>query len=301
MHPKILVPKILVVDDEANTREAIKRTLHKDFEVLEAEGGPEALAIVTAHDDITIVLTDERMPGMTGIELLTQIKQTHPKIVRVILSGQIELEGMMSAVNQASVHRFIMKPWDNTFLRLQLQEALLHHRDLGEMRRLQQLAITDPVTSLTNHRFFQERVREELDRSKRHGRSFSLLMIDVDYFKLFNDKYGHPAGDQALFRLAQLLKKATRLADTISRYGGEEFTMILPETARAPALEVAERIRKDMETSIIDPVNRHVFTFSIGLSTFPDDALTVEELIFKADQALYQAKQKGRNRVEACS
>lgn len=294
-------PKILVVDDEPNTREALKRTLHKEFEVLDAADAAEALKVLEKNPDLAIILSDERMPGMTGVDLLTQVKNQYPKIVRVILSGQIELDGMMRAVNQASVHRFIMKPWDNAFLRLQLQEAMLHHKDLDEMRRLEQLAITDPVTGLTNHRFFQERVREEFDRANRHNRSFSLLMIDVDYFKAFNDRYGHPAGDQALFKLAQILKKATRMADTISRYGGEEFTMILPETGRTAALEVAERIRKDMEETIIDPVHRHTFTFSIGLATFPQDAADVETLIFKADQALYQAKQKGRNRVEACS
>lgn len=294
-------PKLLIVDDDQHTRDALKRTLQKDFEIILATSGEEALERLSSISDIAIILSDERMPGMSGVELLTLVKKMYPKIMRVILSGQIELEGMMRAVNMAAVHRFVMKPWDNSALRLQLQEALLHQKDLDEIHRLEQLAITDPVTGLTNHRFFQERIREELDRSQRHNRSFSLLMIDVDYFKAFNDKYGHPAGDQALFKLAQILKKATRLADTVSRYGGEEFTMILPETLKPAAMEVAERIRSDMENTVVDPQSGHVFTFSIGVATYPLDANDAPSLITKADKALYQAKQNGRNKVEGAN
>lgn len=291
-------PKILIVDDEQNTRDALKRTLNKDFDILEADSGARALEILDLHPEIAIIVTDERMPGMTGIEVLTRVKVSHPKVIRVILSGQIELDEMTLAINQAQVHRFIMKPWDNVNLRLQLQEALAHHRDLNEMRRLERLAITDPVTGLTNHRFFQERMKEEADRSLRHNRAFSLIMIDVDHFKAYNDKFGHPAGDQALFKLAQSIKKAMRGADTVSRYGGEEFGMILPETGKAAAVEVAERIRVAQQDSVVDPSRNYVFTLSIGVASFPDDAKTPEGLIEIADQALYRAKKKGRNRVE---
>src|SRR4051812_27839372 len=119
-----MLPKILIVDDEPHTRDALIRTLNKDFEILIASNGGEALQVLEKAPDVTIVVTDERMPGISGIELLSQIKNAYPKIIRVILSGQIELEDMMSAVNLAHVHRFIMKPWDNSALRLQLQEAL---------------------------------------------------------------------------------------------------------------------------------------------------------------------------------
>src|SRR5438046_853354 len=124
---------------------------------------------------------------------------------------------MVQAINMANVHRFILKPWENSSLRLQVQEALIHHKDLGEIERLGKLAITDPVTGLTNHRFFQERLREEVQRAERHSRFLSLIMIDVDHFKSFNDKFGHPAGDEALAKIANHLKIATRIADTVSR------------------------------------------------------------------------------------
>lgn len=289
-----MLPRILVVDDEPDTRQALQRTLHKDFEVLLAADGTEALKILDTQSNIGIVMSDERMPGMTGVELLNEVKVKYPQIIRVILSGQIELDGMMRAVNLAQVHRFIMKPWDNIALRLQLQEALLHHRDL-------EIAATDPVTQLTNHRFFQEKMRREVDRAQRHDRFFSLIMIDVDFFKAYNDKYGHPAGDRALNKIAQHLNKATRGADTVSRYGGEEFAMVLPETNKTAAMEVAERIRAQMEKTIVDTENNHAFTFSIGVSSFPENGKTAEELIDKADKALYQAKKKGRNKVEGAT
>jgi diguanylate cyclase (GGDEF)-like protein len=124
-------------------------------------------------------------------------------------------------------------------------------------------------------------------------------MIDVDFFKAFNDKYGHPEGDRALHVIAQHLKKATRTADAVSRYGGEEFAMILPETHSADAFEVAERIRVNLQNCSLEMPYEHPFTLSIGLATFPEDGMYVEELIKNADQALYQAKQKGRNKVMA--
>ncbi|MBK9294552.1 MAG: diguanylate cyclase [Oligoflexia bacterium] len=286
-----MLPKILVVDDESHTRDALKRTLNKEFEVLLAANATEALKTLETQPEICIVLSDEQMPGMRGVELLSEVKIKYPQIIRVMLSGQIELEGMMRAINQAQVHRFIMKPWDNDTLRLQLQEALLHYLDLEK-------SVKDPVTGLTNHRYFQEKIRREIDRAERHKRIFSLLMIDVDYFKAYNDKFGHPAGDKALNQIAQHLNKATRTADSISRYGGEEFAMVLPETNKSTAMEVAQRIRHEMEQTKIDTQNNHVFTLSIGVSCYPIDGTSAEELIEKADKALYMAKKKGRNKVE---
>jgi diguanylate cyclase (GGDEF)-like protein len=298
-----MLPRLLLVDDEASTRDSIKRTVKKEFEILESDSADGALKILATEKDIAVVLTDENMPGKSGTELLSEIRILYPKIARVVISGQIKLEKMMEAVNSAEVHRFILKPWENEVLRLQLQEALLYHHSLDEITRLQKLAITDPVTGLSNHRFFQERIREELERSGRHGRVFSLVMIDVDHFKKFNDRFGHPEGDKALAQIARLLKNATRTADSVSRYGGEEFALVLPETASAAALEVAERIRHDLEDTSIggppkdkrDPI---LITLSIGVSSYPENGKTPEEIIEAADKALYRAKELGRNRVE---
>jgi diguanylate cyclase (GGDEF)-like protein len=294
------LPKLLVVDDDAGSLDALERTLRADFEILKARNAEEALKHLETNPQTAIVLSDERMPGQSGTELLTDIKIRFPQVIRVIISGQLSLEKMLLAVNKAEVHQVIVKPWQNHELRLHLQEALLHHKDLEQMLKLQQLAITDPVTGLTNHRFFQERIREETDRSNRHGRVYSLIMIDVDHFKKFNDRFGHPEGDRALAHIARLLKKATRTADSVSRYGGEEFAMLLPETAKQAAFEVADRIRRDLENAPIggSKDSPHMITLSLGVASFPSDGKSADQVIRAADQALYQAKEKGRNRVE---
>ena len=292
-------PLILIVDDEKDSREALKRTLKSHFEILEAASAADALELLKHHPEVTIVLSDERMPDRSGTELLSQVKTLYPKVIRVIISGQMDLEKMMDAINKAEIHRFIMKPWENHILILQLHEALLHHKDLSQILTLQTLAITDPVTGLTNHRFFQERINEELERSLRHKRVFSLIMIDIDHFKKFNDQYGHPEGDKALAKIAQLIKTATRTADSLSRYGGEEFAMILPETNKLAAKDVAERIRKDLENAAIcgDEACFNM-TLSLGVASFPEDGKSAAEIINRADQALYTAKKNGRDRVE---
>jgi diguanylate cyclase (GGDEF)-like protein len=168
-----------------------------------------------------------------------------------------------------------------------------------DQAELADLSHRDGLTGLDNYREFRRQLSEEAQRSLRYGRPFSLLMLDLDHFKQVNDTYGHLAGDEALRSLAGLIRREVRPVDRIARYGGEEFAIILPETATAGALATAERIREILATRPI-PVNgeREVtLTVSIGVGTYPDDADTEERLVGAADQALYVAKNGGRNRV----
>jgi diguanylate cyclase (GGDEF)-like protein len=174
-------------------------------------------------------------------------------------------------------------------------------RELSELNaRLERLAVTDGLTGLYNHRRFQEAINAELLRSERHKRQLAVLMIDVDFFKKVNDAMGHPAGDELLRRLAEVLSKDLRQTDLIARYGGEEFAAILPETTRSEALQVGERMRAAVEERINQgtPWPTKV-TVSIGVATYPEDGTTAERLIQAADQAMYVAKRQGRNRVVA--
>ncbi len=172
-------------------------------------------------------------------------------------------------------------------------------RELQELNtRLERLAVTDGLTGLFNHRRFQESLHRELVRSERHKRPMGLLMVDVDFFKKVNDAMGHPAGDELLRRLADVLGQDLRQTDLIARYGGEEFTVILPETTRSEAMQVGERMRSAVEEKINDgsPWPTKV-TVSIGVATYPEDGKTAEALLESADQAMYIAKRQGRNRV----
>lgn len=293
------VAKILCVDDEAHTLDALERVLRKDFTVLKALSAKEALEVLEQNQDVSVILSDFRMPHMSGIEFLVQAQQVAPNAVRAILSGQIDMEEMAKAVNQAHIHRFILKPWDNDYLRVQMVEALQNHQLILQRNHLERLSITDPVTQLTNHRYFQEHIRKELERAERHHRPLSLLMVDVDHFKSFNDHYGHPEGDRLLATIAKRISGEVRNIDLVSRYGGEEFAVIMPDTALEEARLVAERVRHSLEKNpFTGPFGRPAYvTISIGVASFPQHATVVTDLIEAADRALYQAKRQGRNQT----
>lgn len=163
--------------------------------------------------------------------------------------------------------------------------------------QVEQLAITDGLTGVYNHRRFQERLQEEFLRSARHPEPFSILMIDIDYFKKINDTFGHPAGDAVLKIIAKLLVKMVRKLDMVARYGGEEFVVLLLKSDSMQAWQMAERIRKTIESAPIDWQGQKIeATVSIGVASQPDDATKREELIACADKALYSSKRAGRNR-----
>lgn len=184
-----------------------------------------------------------------------------------------------------------------TTISTQLGLTLENARLFDETR---QLAITDGMTFLYNYRHFMECLAEEFSRAKRYKRELSLLMIDVDFFKKYNDTYGHQKGDEVLRGLADILKRSVRASDIVARYGGEEFVILLPETENEKALMLAERIRKDVESANLArdgsaPVEK--VTVSIGVSTVDAEIKSFDDLMTKADKALYQAKNSGRNRV----
>jgi diguanylate cyclase (GGDEF)-like protein len=163
-------------------------------------------------------------------------------------------------------------------------------------------AITDGLTELYNHTYFQRRLMEETEKLFRHPAAMALLMVDIDHFKKFNDTYGHPAGDRALASIAHILKQSVRRVDLVARYGGEEFAIILHHTSPANALNVAQRLRKEVEKfdfrvgTTPKGAKRVKMTISIGLSAW-EEGMHKEVLIGQADQALYRAKKEGRNRV----
>ena len=175
---------------------------------------------------------------------------------------------------------------------IQLQKVILY-------KKVQEMAITDSLTEVSTRRYFLERFREEIRRSMHRKSNMSFLMIDLDYFKEKNDKFGHLVGDVVLKEIAGVLKSTLREIDIIGRYGGEEFTVVLTGITKEGALLAAERIRSSVEHSVFKAYDEKVsITISIGISTFPEDGVDEHTLIESADKALYRAKEKGRNRVE---
>jgi diguanylate cyclase (GGDEF)-like protein len=275
------------------------------------------------------VVTDQRMPGMSGVDLLERTVDIYPHLIRIIVTGYTDNQSLIDAINMGRIYKYVTKPWsrdemamtikraieayslalenDRLLLELQSKNEELEQtvaertRKLREANaRLHQLAITDGLTGLFNHRYFHEKWREEIKRSERYGEPVSLLIADVDFFKNYNDRRGHPRGDVLLRDLSMLLEQNFREVDVVARYGGEEFAIILPRTAKADAAQLADRIREQIADSKfpdreVQPGGR--VTTSFGLAAFPEDGATASTVLERADQALYAAKQQGRNRV----
>jgi two-component system, cell cycle response regulator len=294
--------RILVVDDEAALRQTVVDVLrHDGYDVYEASHGAAALECLE-RQPFALVITDIVMPQMDGLTFIKAANQRGYHPAYVVMTGYHSWDAAVEAMKLGAAD-YLPKPFPLELLRLVVGRTL-HVQRLAERAHqadlYEKLAHTDGLTELYNYRFFQQLLSAELNRAQRFNRALSLIMLDLDHFKAYNDIYGHQAGDQALRQLGQLLRRSSRSYDSVARYGGDEFAIILPETSQEVATEVAERIRVGVETATIvgDPQapNAH-FTASLGVANFPEDATQQPDLIRKADLALYQAKTCGRNRV----
>jgi diguanylate cyclase (GGDEF)-like protein len=334
---------IVCVDDEEGVLRVLRRQLASRFghecQIATARSGDEAVALFDelTHDGeaIAVVLADQIMPGMKGVDLLEIVDRRFPHATKILLTGQAGLDAVVDGINRAHLNQYIGKPWDETSLLLSVENLLRQHRlerenaqliaslsaknqallemnreleakiherthELAEANlRLGQLAVTDGLTGLYNHRHFHERMALEVERSQRSGLPLSLLMIDVDHFKQFNDAFGHPAGDEVLRQLARVFGDARRANDIVARYGGEEFAVILVDTAKFTAAKVAERVRERVAAHDFSEGAPRAgrLSISVGVATFPDDGADAEALVRVADAALYAAKRAGRDRV----
>ncbi|RMF89691.1 MAG: diguanylate cyclase [Nitrospinota bacterium] len=295
-------PRILVVDDEQELCEVLREILSQEGYVVEtAADGEETLALMQqrAYD---LVLSDLQMPKMDGLELLRRIKEFPSPPDVIIITGHASVESAVRAMKLGAVD-YIPKPLNFDLLRLVVAKTLERQRlkrRAAEVEFYKRLSRIDGLTEVYNHRFFHQVLSAELARAQRFQRPLSLLMIDVDHFKEYNDLCGHQAGDAALQKLAWLFKRFSRSYDFVARYGGEEFAIILPETGKETAILVGERIRQEVLASYFPGEERlpqRHLSISLGLATYPSDATVKEILIKVADEALYKAKKLGRNRL----
>ncbi len=310
--------KILVVDDEASLRVILSQVLSEDgHEVTEAASGEEALEAFK-DGDYPLVITDIKMTGMSGIDLLKKIKETRPDTQVIIITSHASIDSAITAL-RLGAYDYLIKPFEDIDLvsavanranemilltienRRLLEQLRNKNEDLEKANRtLKELAIRDGLTGIYNHRYFQEALAMELLRSRRYKNVFSLIFFDVDHFKKYNDIHGHPKGDRLLYSMAQHVRERLRTSDFVARYGGEEFVIILPETPKDIAFQVAEDLRQFIEDQPYhgretQPGGK--ITVSIGISSFPDDGTDGSSLIKKMDQSMYKAKHDGRNRV----
>lgn len=301
---------ILVVDDVPVNIQLLSTYLSSEgYTIISAKDGQHALDMVYENTP-DLVLLDVMMPKINGFEVCKKLKSSEDtKFIPVImLTALNDLENKIKGMDSGA-DDFITKPFNRMellarvrsllrikYLHDELQKKIIELQSTKE--ELRQLSITDGLTGLYNYRYFKEQFTQEISRALRHALNVSLIMIDIDHFKNFNDQNGHPAGDRVLQELGSLLKSNIRNIDMAARYGGEEFTLILIETDKNSALVVAEKIRKLIETNKFHHEEKQPLgkiTISSGLSTFPEDGHEFSTLVEKADQRLYRAKQAGRN------
>lgn len=304
--------RLLVADDEEAIRGTLSALLEEEgYEVTAVSSAEDAIARL-GDDPFSVVLTDIRMGGMTGIELLQEVRRLHPEMEVIIMTSYASIETAVLAL-RSGAYDYLIKPFEDLELvisavaravekgalvreRDALVEALARkNRELSEINAfLAERVNRDGLTGLHNHRYFQEVLAREAALCERHDRVFSLLFADVDNFKRYNDAHGHQAGDTVLKTIADLFRNSARKTDIVARYGGEEFVLLLPETNRAQAEILAEKIRGIIAGH---PFPHRQITISIGISTFPGDGRLGGDLIRVADRALYRAKEEGRNVV----
>jgi len=299
-------PCILAVDDEKMIRDLIKAAMDfAGYQCLTAEGGEEALKIMETTD-VDIVITDIMMPQMEGLELTLIIRKKYNADV-IVMTGFLEDYTYEETIDRGASD-FIQKPVSINELivrvkRLLRERQILAERNMAEQalrdseKRFQELSITDGLTGLFNSRHFYSQLQNEVDRYERYKRPLTMLLLDIDNFKNYNDSYGHLEGDIVLMRLAEVINRCLRKTDSAYRYGGEEFVIILPETSGEQGQIIAERIREEFKAEVFNSggVETHV-TVSIGVTQYlENDSLT--SFINRADKCMYTAKWKGRDRV----
>lgn len=294
-------PVLLVVDDQVANIRALYEIFRHECEVYMATNGEQALALAFAHQP-DLVLLDIMMPDMDGYAVCDVLKQDDrtQDMPVIFLTANRAVEDEVQCFQHGAVD-FISKPV-NSFV---VKARVNNHLELKLQKDyLRSMAMTDGLTGIYNRRYFDEELARDWLIGARESQPLTLLLIDIDYFKNYNDNYGHAAGDACLQLIARVIKEQCRRpGDRVARYGGEEFVCILPRTDYQGALHIAENIRRAVESQNPLPSSSGTvppLTVSLGMACcLPKADIAAEALVKRADQCLYEAKRSGRNRVVA--
>jgi diguanylate cyclase (GGDEF)-like protein len=305
--------KILVVDTDKISRMIVDECVGVlGHEIHHAETGKAGLAFVK-ENSLDLILMNDSMSDVDGLVATKAIRAFNKEdwLPIIFLTNRSDANfyehGML-----AGADAFLQKPLNPSYLQLQITAmeriCIMRKKLLGQKsliranQHLSKLAMFDQLTGLANRRHFEETINREFNQAKREKEPLSLVMCDIDFFKVYNDKYGHQAGDRCLRNIAEAISETlTRPADLVCRYGGEEFIVILPRTEPVGALKIAEKIKRSVASKnivLISSKGDVRVTLSMGLANYNGQYKSVDDFIKAADDALYKAKRNGRNRIE---
>ena len=304
--------RILIAGDDAVSRTILRRAVEKiGHECLAAADGEEAWRLYKEDPDLDVIISDWMMPGVDGLELCRRVRGDGRAgyTYFIFLTALGDREHLLQGL-EAGADDYLSKPLDRDELGMRLTSALrvteLHRRlafQNGELEKLNRMLFEqsrqDPLTSLGNRLRLREDLQVLQSRTERYGHNYAVVLCDVDFFKAYNDRYGHLAGDDVLRRVAATISSGLRTGDTAYRYGGEEFLVVLPEQGAEAAAAITERLRQAVEDLGIphaDGGPGGVLTISAGVAV-SIGARDADGLLKAADKALYAAKSEGRNRV----
>lgn len=311
-------PLVLIVEDDRMMRMQVRLAMQKaGYKILEAVDGEQGLIAYTQNQP-DIVLLDAMMPVMDGFTCCSKLHELpEPYHAPVLMITGLDDKESVDRAFEVGASDYVTKPIHWPVLRQRVKRLIASHRGMVAMQeltkqleaanqKLELLASLDGLTGVANRRHFDEYLQQEWRRLVREKLPLSLILADIDYFKLYNDSYGHPKGDECIQEVAKTIAEtARRPADLVARYGGEEFAIILPNTELSGAVQVAEKIRSQVKAKAILHQNytaSKYVTISCGVAVvIPDPESSEKVLISLADKALYRAKSEGRDRVVASS
>ncbi|MDP3938922.1 MAG: diguanylate cyclase [Deltaproteobacteria bacterium] len=301
---------VLIIDDSEQIRKQIREILRETkvfTDLHEASDGLTGFKMLMQHP-IDLVLCDLLMPVCDGFKFLLMKRRrvVYKDVPVILLTGAEDLRNKVRGLEQGASD-YLVKPFDERELiaRVKVQLKIKDLQDELKIKnaRLSELSVTDGLTNIYNRRYLREKLEVEFNRCSRYNLALAYMMFDLDHFKAVNDRYGHMAGDYILVEVAAILKRNSRKPDLVARFGGEEFAMLLPNTQKKGAVALAERVREDVEGARFT-FEKHTIsqTLSAGVVLYPHpDIHSADQLIQKADHALFKAKEGGRNRVVLAS
>ncbi len=289
--------KVLVVDDSRVFRQQMQTMLENlFFKVITVAHGEEAVGMLKAQPDISLVLTDYNMPVMNGLELVEEIRKTYTKNELSILALSSNEDDEITALFlKNGANDYVKKPFSKEEFSCRVNNAI---EALENIQMITNYASRDYLTGLYNRRYFFETINEYIDEIKESGEKFAIGMIDIDHFKEINDKYGHDTGDKVITALADILRSSTNPRDTVARFGGEEFCVVLKNINQYSAHEIFNRLKDEVEKFSYNLKDDQYINFSISIgAVLFNEEESLEDNLDEAEMLLHKAKKNGRNQV----